>query len=240
MVMSWINPKAAAATLTTCAFACLIALPILADDKEKAAPKLKGWGQLIDPDRDCEVTAKGGSLQFKVLAKLHDYSSEIKVQNAPRVLRELKGDFIVEVKVSGEFKPGAEGTHPQRGGYHGAGLIVIKDKDNYISLHRGSILNLDGQVHQYANFELRKGGERTNSQSEIQIPDEDTYLRLERRGNRICNATGPDGVHWTSYEPIELEMPETIQFGFVGINTSKVPLSFKFLDLAVFTKAEAE
>jgi len=239
MVMSWINPKSTAAALASCAFACLIALPILADDKEKAAPKLKGWGQLIDPDRDCKVTAKGGTLEFKVPGTLHDYSAELSIQNAPRVLRELKGDFIVEVKVSGEFKPEPKGTTPQRVGYHGAGLLVIKDKNNYISLHRGSV-NVDGKVRQYANFELRKDGEMAISNGEVDLPDQDTYLRLERRGNRICNATGPDGVHWTSYEPISLDLPETIQFGFVGLNTSEVPLSFKFLDLAVFTKADAE
>ncbi len=80
----------------------------------------------------------------------------------------------------------------------------------------------------------------TISLYEIEIPDEDTYLRLERRGDRIFNATSADGIHWTSYEPITLELPAAVEFGIVGISSSEVPLSVRFRDLRVFRKAEVE
>ena len=239
--MSQINPKAAAAALATCCLACALALTATATaaDTDKPGPKLKGWGQVVDPDRDCDVTFKDGAVEFKVPGTPHDFAADIKVQNSPRVLRELKGDFSAEVKVSGAFKPGATSTIPGRLSYHGAGLLVIKDNDNYVSLHRGC-LNQDGQLRHYANFELRKNGEMDISLYEIEIPDQDTYLRLERRGARVFNATSPDGVHWTSYDPIPLELSESVQFGVVGVSSSDVPLSVKFQDLTVFRKATVE
>jgi hypothetical protein len=92
--MSRINPKAAAAALATCAVACLIALPVGADgkDTDKAGPKLKGWGQVYDPDRDCDITFKDGAVEVKVPGTRHDFAADIKIRNSPRVLRGLKGD----------------------------------------------------------------------------------------------------------------------------------------------------
>jgi regulation of enolase protein 1 (concanavalin A-like superfamily) len=237
--MPMIHRKTVAAGLAGGAVACLLALPILADDNDRTGPRLKGWGQVIDPDRDCDIAFQDGAVSIMVPGAAHDFAAELGRQNAPRVLAELKGDFVAEVKVSGAFKPGDLSVIPGRRPYQGAGLLVIKDKDNYVSLHRGCV-TLDDKVRHYANFELRKDGQLAISRFEIEIPDQDTYLRLERRGGRVFNATSPDGIHWTSYDPIELEMPEAAQFGIVGISSSKVPLSIKFQDLTVFRRAEVE
>jgi regulation of enolase protein 1 (concanavalin A-like superfamily) len=236
--MSTIHPRVVGC-LASCALACLLVLPILADDKGKPGPDLKGWGQAIDPDGDCDVAVKDGAVSMKIPGVSHDFASDIRLQNSPRVLSRVKGDFIAEVKVSGAFKPGATSTIPGRLSYHGAGLLLIKDKENYISLHRGCVY-INNNLRHYANFELRKEAGLAISRYEIEIPDQDTYLRLERRGDQVFNATSPDGVHWTSYEPITLELPETVQFGIVGISSSDVPLPVKFQDLAVFRKAEVE
>ncbi|MCA1685014.1 MAG: DUF1349 domain-containing protein [Planctomycetia bacterium] len=238
--MSQTHLKTAAAGLASCALACLLALPTLADEKEgKASPQVKGWGQAYDPDGDCEISPSDGGVTIKVPGTAHDFAAELQRRNAPRVLSDVKGDFIAQVKVSGEFKPGETGSIPGRRPYHGAGLLLIKDQDNVISLHRGCV-NLDGKVRHYANFELRKDAELTISLYEIEISDRDTYLRLERRGDKVFNATSTDGIHWTSYEPITLELPEAVRFGVVGINSSDVPLSVRFQDLEVFRKVKVE
>lgn len=238
--MSQSVPKAVAASLGSCALACFLALPVMADEKgATAAPQIEGWGRAVDPDGDCEIAPTDGGVAIKVPGTAHDFAAELEKQNAPRVLSKVEGDFIVEVKVSGAFQPGATSSIPGRRPYHGAGLLLIKDRDNYISLHRGCVY-LDDKLRHYANFELRKDGELTVSLYEVEIPDEDTYLRLERRGDRVFNATSTDGTHWTSYEPITLELPEAVELGIVGISSSEVPLSVRFRDLTVFRKAKVE
>jgi regulation of enolase protein 1 (concanavalin A-like superfamily) len=238
--MSPIVPKAVAAGLGPCVLACFLALPATADEKgAEVGPQIKRWGQAVDPDSDCEITPADGGVAIQVPGTAHDFAAELEKQNAPRVLSKVEGDFIAEVKVSGAFRPGATSRIPGRRPYHGAGLLLIKDKENYISLHRGCVY-LDDKLRHYANFELRKDGELAISLYEIEIPDEDTYLRLERRGDRVFNATSADGVHWTSYEPITLELPGAVEFGIVGISSSEVPLSVRFRDLRVFRKVEVE
>lgn len=238
--MSPIVPKTVATSLGSCVLACFLALSVTADERgAEAGPQVEGWGQAVDPDGDCEITPTDGGVAMEVPGTAHDFAAELERQNAPRVLSEVKGDFIAEVKVSGAFKPGATSTISGRRPYHGAGLLLIKDKDNYISLHRGCVY-LDDELRHYANFELRKDGELTISLYQVEIPDEDTYLRLERRGGRVFNATSTDGIHWTSYEPITLELPEAVEFGIVGISSSEVPLSVRFQNLAVFRKAKVE
>ncbi len=132
-VMSPIVPKAVAASLGSCALACFLALPVTADEKgAKSGLHVKGWGRAVDPDGDCAITTTDGGVAIKVPGTAHDFAAELERQNAPRVLSEVKGDFIAEVKVSGAFRPGATSSIPGRRPYHGAGLLVINGKENYI------------------------------------------------------------------------------------------------------------
>ncbi len=232
-----IKSQIAAAGLAACALACLIAVPIRADEKDFV---IKGWGRVIDPDGDCPITLTEGTLGFKIPGKPHDYAADIQIQNSPRILREVKGDFIAEVRVGGELNPGQASTIAGR---------------PLLSRRRAAARPGQGQLHQPApgmrlyqseagattpTSNIRKGGEMATSRYEIEIPDQETYLRLERRGGRVYNAASPDGIHWSSYEPIELEMPETVQLGVVGVTSSDVPLAIKFRDMTIFRRSEAE
>ena len=64
-----------------------------------AGHELNGWGRVIDPEGDSRIEAKGGSLRFAVPAKDRDFSGWSEVYNAPRVLREVRGDFRARVRV---------------------------------------------------------------------------------------------------------------------------------------------
>lgn len=237
--MASIGRMGSAGVLVASFAACLLVAPGRADEPGKEGPLLKGWGRVTDPDGDCAVALRAGAVEFRIPGKPHDFAADIEIQNSPRVLREVAGDFVVEVKVEGELRPGATSTIPGRLSYHGGGLVAIRDKDNYISLHRGCV-NFGDRVRHYANFELRKDGTMPISLYQIEIPDQDAYLRLERRGNQMLNATSPDGIHWSSYEPIALELPRSIQIGIVGVSSSDVPLAIRFRDLALFRKVEAD
>ena len=239
MTMRHVTPKVAALILVTCFAVGSAAVPIRAGDDDRPIMNLDGWGQVVDPDGDCTIAVQGKEVEMKIPGTKHDFAAELGLRNAPRILRKVKGDFIAEVKVAGEFKPGAQSKIRGRRPYQGAGLIVMKDKDNYVSLHRGCV-TLDTKVRHYANFELREGGKLATSGQDLDIPDGNICLKLERRGNKVFASTSPDGVAWTTLDPLTLPLPEATQLGVIGVNSAAVPLAVKFRDLAVFQKAELE
>ena len=150
----------------------LVVLPVVQAQERP----VEGWGVATDPDNDCKIKAQKGRLTMNLPGTAHDFAAELKRWNAPRVLSKVEGDFHLEVKVAGGFNPTADSSIPGRRGYNGGGLLVVKDADNYVSLHRGAV-NLDGRVRHYANFELRKNGEMDISLYEVELEDKDTVKR---------------------------------------------------------------
>lgn len=197
---------------------------------------VEGWGVVSDPDGDCKVKALKGRLTMSLPGAAHDFAAELQRWNAPRALSKVEGDFIVEVKVSGGFNPTQDSAIPGRRGYNGAGLLAVKDRDNYVSLHRGAV-NLDGRVRHYANFELRRNGEMATSLYEVELENKDTYLRLERRGDKVYGLASHDRTTWKNYDPIEVDFPPSLGVGVVGITSSKEPFDCAFTELALFKKS---
>src|SRR5205085_10664156 len=109
--------------------------------------KIPGFGVASDPDGDCAISFKDGKVLLTLPGKAHDFAADLKRWNAPRVLAPtpVGGDFIAELKVGGELKPGETSTIQGRRPYHGAGLLLLQDRNNYLSLHRGAVY-LDNRV----------------------------------------------------------------------------------------------
>jgi regulation of enolase protein 1 (concanavalin A-like superfamily) len=214
---------------------CLLVIPVQAD--EQATKKVPGWGELIDPDGDCQVAVAKDRVKLTIPGKPHDFAADLKRWNSPHILTPVKGDVIAEVKVSGDLKPAENSTIPGRLAYHGAGLLLVKDRDNYVSLHRGAVF-LDNRVRHYANFELRKDGELAISRSEVELDDKDTVLRVERRGDKYYALASHDGLHWKPYDdPITVDFPETIRVGVVAVSSSDQPFRCSLTDFQIFRKA---
>src|SRR5262245_57986525 len=80
-----------------------------------ASPPGKNGGKVTDPDGDCKISFSDGKLNIMVPGTAHDLSAELQSKrNAPRVMRDIKGDFIAEVRVDGSFNPAVESTVPGR------------------------------------------------------------------------------------------------------------------------------
>src|SRR6185369_8187758 len=77
-----------------------------AGGQENSPQRIRGWGDVVDPDGDCTIRFRQGKLSITVPGTPHDLSPLYEKKNAPRVLREVTGDFSVRVKVSGDFEPG--------------------------------------------------------------------------------------------------------------------------------------
>jgi regulation of enolase protein 1 (concanavalin A-like superfamily) len=188
---------------------------------------LGSWGDLIDPDNDCKVQDQGGALLVEIPGTLHDLNADIDKFNAPRVVREVTGDFSVTVKVAGQFQPGPQSTKPRTFPYNGVGIFVWQDSDNYIFLGRAAMLRNNNKVSAMAAFEEREWGARA-AVNNRGIDTGDVFLRLERRGNRILGYTSKDGASWTRLDPMETTYPGTLKVGLYAVNTSSSPLAVRF------------
>lgn len=180
-----------------------------------------GWGIFCNADGDCGARFQNGKLTLLVPGKPHDLSAEIGRMNAPRVLRDVEGDFVAEVKVSGTFRPG-EPAIPGRLAYHGAGLLAMKDDQTYVRLERAtSARGTDTFV--YTSFECRESGvvERFASSADHPLDEaKETSLRLERRGNKVYATVSQDGQNWIPLEPKTVALPAKLRVGVAAVNSS--------------------
>jgi S1-C subfamily serine protease/regulation of enolase protein 1 (concanavalin A-like superfamily) len=190
---------------------------------------LPGWGVAIDPMKDCEFTPEKDRLTMKIVASGHQKPVEKINLNAPRVMREVEGDFTVTVKVAGDFSPGGRSTNPKSVPWHGAGIIVWNDGDNYIRLERAAS-NRGGKVTPYINFEEFKAGAHGVTNNDT-AKESDCWLCMERKGNTILGSVSFDGFTWKELKPMQVEWPAKLNIGLQATTTSsQLPWSVSFED----------
>lgn len=185
----------------------------------KDAPTTNPIGETIDPDNDCLITADGQRVTIVTSDTPHDFAAELHQWNAPRVLSKASGDFTIEVKVSGTFAPENVSQIEGRTPYNGAGILIVQDEQNHLSLQRASLFR-DGKVRHYLNFELRQDGKQSKSQWQMDLKNADTWLRLERSGGQFKASASQDGKTWKSYKPIDTDLNDDVQVGVEAVNST--------------------
>src|SRR5215212_3451905 len=70
---------------------------------------IRGWGAVADPDEDCHVAIEGKRVSITVPGTSHEFAAELERWNAPRIMQDVHGDFIAEVKVCGALNPAPGG-----------------------------------------------------------------------------------------------------------------------------------
>ena len=130
------------------------------------------------------------------------------------------------MRVTGTGNPGGKPTTTLYPPYHGAGLLVWQDAENYIRLEIAADLQ-HRKARPYVNFEYRKDGTLATS-SGIVNPEGSSHLRLRRRGDEICASFGPDGLHWTSFSPLFVELNDRLKVGVSAISSSTKLLTAEF------------
>jgi regulation of enolase protein 1 (concanavalin A-like superfamily) len=197
---------------------------------------LGAWGLAIDPDHDCQIVDQGSVLEISVPNTHHDLNADNDKLNAPRVMREVTGDFTMTVKVTGAFKPSDKSTNPKAVPYIGAGIVVWQDSNNYVFLGRAAI-NRRSKISEFAAFEEREWGSR-GALNNRGIDPGGVYLRLERRNNRLLGYTSKDGRSWSRLDPMEPSYPSTLKVGLYAINGCTEPINVRFEDFQ-FTEGKA-
>jgi serine/threonine protein kinase/regulation of enolase protein 1 (concanavalin A-like superfamily) len=210
-----------------------------AEGRAQAAREKGPWGDAVDPDGDCkfELEPHEDLVRIIVPGKPHLLSAEIGYVNAPRLLRDIKGDFDLIVRVAGTGNPGGKANTTVFSAYHGAGLLIWQDQENYVRLEIAADL-WHTKPRPYVNFEYRKDGALATS-SGLANRDGSNYLRLKRRDDEIFASFGPDGLRWTSFAPLIVRLNNRLKVGVSAISSSTKPLTAEFAGLEAMEKSVA-
>jgi hypothetical protein len=132
--------------------------------------------------------------------------------SAPRLLRTVLGDWVVQtrcVPVSGQALRLRSGQAPTIGG-----LVLWKDKENYLRLDRGAIGErdiyfggcLDNRDLLIGRGRLPPGGSSGR-----------VFLRLERVGDRVSALCSVDGETWFTAGTVTFPAANPVQVGVHAI-----------------------
>jgi RNA polymerase sigma factor (sigma-70 family) len=185
------------------------------------SPWVTGWDKPVDPDKDCKFIRDKGTLTIEVPGKDHDLGIERGLMNSPRLLRDVEGDFVAQVRVRGTFKPSQDSTSNERIPFVGAGLLLMADEKTYIRLERAA-LRIGAEVKTYANWELREDGNwvLAGDASVQPLEDTETYLRLERKRDKLLASVSHDGKEWRELRSLEPTLPRKLKIGVAAGGTS--------------------
>jgi regulation of enolase protein 1 (concanavalin A-like superfamily) len=207
------------------------ATPLKPAREEWKQKEIKGWGTAIDPSGDCTIESDGKTLTIKVPGTLHDLNAQNDSVNAPRVLRDVTGDFSVQVKVVGTFKPTGTKTSAATVPYNGAGILLWAGEGHFVRFERAAMLR-DGSVTTFLNFE-KHHREQPPIHRGAFIEAGPVYLRLTRKQNQIVRAVSRDGVEWQAFEPLTVDWPARVKVGVAAVNSNSAAFPVRFEKFSV-------
>lgn len=155
-----------------------------------------GW-LWVDPlgDSSYSLTDNPGYLRLFTPDSGHDLYLNL---DAPRMIQPVSGDFEISTRVT--INPSFN--------YQGAGLLIWKDKDNYIRLERTLVTGID--------LLYRING--TYDQIELPFVNPSVYLKFERNGNQVKASYSDDGSSWIEVSTLTFTSANLLQVGLNLIN----------------------
>lgn len=91
---------------------------------------ISGWGDAVDPDKDCKINRKNDSLTIEMPGTDHDYDPIRKRFNAPRLLSKLEGKFDLQVRLRIDYRPSVKSTAKGQPSFVSAGFLLIYPETN--------------------------------------------------------------------------------------------------------------
>src|SRR5262245_49665374 len=89
------------------------------------------WDEAVDPVGGCRFDRTGEKLTITASGKGHEHDLVKRRLNAPCLLRDVAGSFVVQVRVGGDFR--SAGKTADKGWRAG---LVVADGDNLILVER--------------------------------------------------------------------------------------------------------
>lgn len=194
---------------------------------EQAPQIIKGWGQVADPDGDCQFTARDGSVTITVPGTPHDLWPKQGKTNAPRILQDVEGDFAVQVKVASTVKP-ADGF------FRAGTLLVWQDDGTFVRFDSAGADRGASGYDFFCYLHVFKNADRTVNEQIRPLQDAPTLLRVERQGGRvIASFSQDDGRNWKAFSPKMSNLSQRLKVGVAALNTAKSPFVVTFEDLRI-------
>lgn len=211
-----------------------------------AAPPPKGeparmeklFGTPVDPDKDCTFKLDRKKLVITVPDKAHPVATQAgKLATAPRVLREVTGDFVARVKVVCRL-PQVARAKVGKSWEYAAGLIVEQNERRYVSIEitRFATTTTDGPLTQLHRRACWDGTAITTCTNDGKTDLEaETWLELARVGDRIHVATTHNsGQTWDSIsDPVRHTLPQDIKVGLIAGHSGPAGFTATFEDFTV-------
>ena len=216
----------------------VLCMPALVDE-DRPERQIKGWGDVTDPEGDCQVAEDQGKLTIAVPGTYHDLWPDKGKVNAPRVLQKRRGDFTVQVNVAGTVCaekdtviPGLASAVP----YQAGSLLIWQDDQNLVRLERGCMIQ-QGKPLFFCYYQAFKEGKNVVRLSKT-TKDGSLYLRLERRGEDIDASMSYDGKTWHAFKGQAIKLPEQVQVGVSAVNNTSKPLTAVFEDFTITSRSK--
>lgn len=203
-----------------------------------AKNELAKWGTPVNPDGDCTFRAENGKLTITVPDGLHDLWPGRPVPsqsfNAPRVLQAVTGDFVMQVKVSADWKPYQTDTN------YGAGLVVWDSETSLLRRER-HVFMLNGQPQCFSTPLYLRDGKRLDDRK-LETADyyqgRSTWLRVERRGQDVTTSISHDGKSWIDTGTLATGFPPTVRVGVHAFKVSPGTFKAEFEDFSLRTSGD--
>jgi regulation of enolase protein 1 (concanavalin A-like superfamily) len=164
-----------------------------------------GWDRPVDPVGDCRFERQGDKLTITVPGKGHELDVRQGRLDAPHLLRQAEGDFLVQVRVGVTAAAGRAGL-----------LLRGGDTDPVVTVQFAVTGRRRCNVLAVVS---RKGGGPTLRVGTYEGPPVGVpaWLRLERRGRVGKVAFSEDGKKWVSLNvPLEIALPQKVKVGVVA------------------------
>jgi hypothetical protein len=175
-------------------------------------PVSTGW-EWVDPMNDCSYRIEAGKYLEMEVPPDHDMWYRTNC-DAPRLLRHISGDSAVETMIS-------SGS----GGRKYGGLLIWRDRDNFISL------NVTSSRLQYIAYVDQS---RINS-CLYPLDADSCRLRLERQGDRFTAYANWWEAEWHRCGFIEMHLDDPIRVGVHGVCPSAPTTSTRFSYIRIYS-----
>jgi hypothetical protein len=197
----------------------------------KEQPWVTGW-QTGDKDKHCKFVRKGDVLTIELSGKSGVTENSLPLSKTPRLLRDVRGDFVIEVRLSGNFEPvelpKEEGNNPSVV----AGLVLMGEKQTFLRIQRTTFRLPESAVTKFCL------PERTATRVEVDFFRDDESLksydyglicpvekvfrfRLRRSGDKFFAAFQEDGKQWRVQEAVTWRLPGKLKLGVFAASESE-------------------